>query len=119
MEYVINPMFFYWMQVCSGLQVLFLLCGAIIVTGGICLFIALLLDSGCLEEPKEKRLKRIRNASTSVGLALLLIGIFMPTRSTLLEMLVTQSITAENAELTLDAIKPIVDYIVSAIAELR
>lgn len=79
----------------------------------------------CNKEEKEQNAQKnkiYRNLLISgfvAGGVLLLACVFIPSQDTLIAMKVAELATKENAAITLDAIKDIVDYVLSAIEKVR
>ena len=121
MSYIINPMWFYWLQVVSGIKIalagfLVLLCGAVIVLSLVLLVNA--ADDGLdseLVQVIKKVLKKVIFAFLLVSVA----AVIVPGRETLIEMQIARYATVENASWTLEAIKSAVDYIVDAIKSMK
>lgn len=120
MNYIINPMWFYWVNVVDTLVVilivLFILTVVFCVISGV--FTLTTLEYGADDEDHKaaKRIfKRCFIAAVIVGIAVILI----PTKNTLIEMQIARYATYENAEITIDAIKSAVDYIVDAMKSVK
>lgn len=119
MTYIINPWFFYWLQVSDTVrEALWVLTGL----AGVSLFIAVAVKMGCWFGEANEELKRNTNRAlkTSVILfvPLLLLYAMLPSRDTLLSMQIAGMATTENAELALSAIQNAVDYLVESFREL-
>ena len=101
---VINPMFFYWMDVLGGLE-LFLF-AVVIGSVGWCVVEVANMNSFNFEKLLKPLLVMI-----TVGLIIVLI----PNKETMLTMLVADMITYENIELTKDSAMALVNYIVEQV----
>lgn len=119
MTYIINPMWFYWINVTHVIRIIAIF---IVVFGGMALVIGFILKLGNEEYGEKdadyragKYLVKISFVPTIVSL---LLCIFLPNKETLIEMQVAKLATVENAQWTLDAIKSAVDYIIQAISSL-
>ena len=119
MTYVINPWFFYWMQVSDTVREVL---GILACLVGVAMAIAAAVKMCCWFGEESEDLKRAtdRALKTSVILfvPLLLLYSFLPSRDTLLSMQVASLTTAENAEMALAAVQSAVDYIIEAIGRL-
>lgn len=119
MTYVINPWFFYWMQVSDTVREAL---SVLACLAGVSLFIAVAVKIGCLFGEESDELKRntsrVLKASAILFIPLLLLYSFLPSRDTLLSMQVASLATAENAESALAAVQSAVDYIIEAIGRL-
>lgn len=116
-NYIINPSIFYWMNVLDSVR------GVAAVTLLIsvaCLIIALILYfvDGVEEEEEDEPTKQYRKLIFISGIVIvisIIITIFIPDKRTSIEMLIARTATYENAQLTVQGIKEVVDYIVQAI----
>ena len=109
--YIINPAWFYWVNVVTGLKIVALVGAIIGIIACIPLIIAVVDEDDDYLKPL-----RIVIACTAVCI---IAAVFIPTKNTLIEMQVAKYATWENAEWTVDAIKDAVDYIVDAIGSIR
>lgn len=120
MNYIINPMWFYWVNVVDTLNliliVLFSLSLVSCVVSGVITFTT--LEYGADDED-HKTAKRIFKKCFIVTAVVAVAMILIPTKTTLLEMQIARYATYENAEITVDAIKGAVDYIVDAIKSVK
>ena len=129
MNYIINPYIFYWMSVLDYLKGISLI---IAVLSGVALVIVLVwyfltyydLDTygGELDEDDEAMLKPIRKlaiTSSAVLIISTLTVIFVPSKNTLIEMLIARLATVENANWTVESLKSVVDYIVEAFKAVK
>ena len=101
---VINPMFFYWMDVLGGFE-LFLF-AVVIGAVGWCV-----IEVAIMNRPNFKKLLKPLLVMITVGLLIVLI----PNKETMLAMLVADLITYENIELTKESAIAIIDYIVEQV----
>jgi hypothetical protein len=126
--YIINPSWFYWLNVVDAIGTFF---GAIVfvsIGGTIASTIGYLM---CLSEIKNfpdwsdgekarlpvwKRILKICIITAAVAGVFL---VFIPSKNTLIEMQIARYATYENAELTIETIKAAVDYIIEAINSLK
>jgi len=130
MDYIINPTWFYWLQVISGIKIFFTL---VSITAGITLIVLLLYGSinymFSREYPELELSKQEYNSFLKVktmylplGIILaisILIEIFIPSRDTLISMMIAKYATYANAQLTVDTIKSAVDYIIKSIQSIN
>ena len=114
MNYIINPSWFYWLNVADTLK--FVMIATVICEILLMFPIAIWFDELTLEEKKRKRLIK---AAIVVFLVCALGAIFVPSKQTLIEMQVAKFATYENAEWTVDTIKSAVDYIVEAVNSIK
>lgn len=119
MTYIINPMWFYWVNVVSAIRIIAIF---IVVFGGMALGIGFILKLGNAEYGERDADYRAGKCLVKISLVpfiiCLLLCIFLPNKETLIEMQVAKFATVENTQWTLDAIKSAVDYIVQAIGQM-
>lgn len=120
---VINPIWFYWIDVvnsldnlCCGASVLCGLAAFVFICGGI-LEIKIPLDDG--DEIKGKKLIKVGFCLVACVVIFALASVFIPSKSTLIEMQVVKFATKENGELVIENIKEAVDYICTKLGELK
>ncbi len=130
MTYIINPMWFYWLnvadKVCSLIRVpavlLFVFSAASYIIAAVLKFNALDsdgFDRECSDYIAGTKVQRVAAVLAVLTVILFAIYAFIPSRETLIEMQIARFTTVENAEWALDAVKSATDYIVSAIKELQ
>lgn len=122
MTYIINPMWFYWVSVIDSIRmatiaVLVISIGTVVVLA-ISIGISFYELGGYCGDDDQKYKKFFKIAIPLVIVSTLII-IFLPSKDTLIEMQIAKYATIENANMTFDAIKDTVDYIINAIKEVR
>lgn len=118
MNYIINPSWFYWLNMVGSLREVSL--GLAIAAAIIALILGLLVITDCLyDEDLTKRCCRLLKGLAIFTGIMVLLFVFLPSKNTLIEMQVARFATHENAEWTVDAIKSAVDYIIEAIKAAR
>lgn len=126
-NYIINPSVFYWMNVLNILHILniiFFSFGLIFVFIGIISYAVYTYNSivyPALYEHGDKIAKIWRKIAVIAGIVSIFSGlmmIFIPDKYTSIEMLIAKTATYENAQLTVQGIKEIVDYIIQAIKSI-
>lgn len=118
--YIIDPMWIYWINVCDALKGVSI---GIAVLAAIALVIAMV----CMAENakygvEDKDYLSSRKAfliSLPICLFFTMASIFIPSTKTLIEMAVAKLATQENIELSVDALKFVVDYIVETIKSIK
>ena len=119
MDYIINPYWFYWIEVADtikgisiGAMVVFLIAAIILA--------ATAHNDYMFEDNNEGDAKKKVLFICIVGLVLsALVCIFVPSEKTLIEMQIAKLATHNNVDLTIDKIKEIVDYIINAMKEVK
>ncbi len=128
MNYIINPSWFYWLGVVNSMRgfMLVTFIVAIIIIGVSLIIIPvnvkLIQDypSICDDERKAVRFfTKALKVAIGVCIASGLFLVFVPSKETLIEMMVAKQATYENATWTVDALKSAVDYVVQAIQSLK
>jgi hypothetical protein len=105
---IINPMWFYWVNVFGKIQIACFIIG--VVTGFIgCAALACYFDDG------GKRTLRDAKRLLLLALCSLSIGIFTPSEKTMTKMLVASQVNETNVEKA----KEVVDYICDKIKEVK
>ena len=119
MNYIIDPMWFYWINVMKGLEVIFVL---LIASSAVAVFVFGVWFFSNLEWPKDREFLMAKKGlmiSIPILIVSFLAFIFVPSKETLIEMQVAKLATQDNAQWTVDAVKSAVDYIVEAIKGLK
>ncbi len=120
-NYVINPQVFYWMNVFAVLQTVLAVFGGTCVVAFFGLVVGWIYNSCEVKEGYESNLfylkacKRWAIITGIVGFTLVTAAIFIPGRTTSIEMLIAKTATFDNVDWTVQQIKDVVDYIVQAI----
>ena len=140
-NYIIDPSVFYWMNVMSILQTVMAVLGGFTLVGCLCLIVTYICDKHGLHEPKKpdedsryemkhyqdrldgyneylqdvKMIKKYMLITLTVGALFVIISIFIPSKHTSVEMLVAKTATFDNVNWSVQQVKEIVDYIVSAL----
>lgn len=140
-NYIIDPAVFYWINVLSLIQTVFAVIGGFTLTAFIALFITSIYKRYGLSEPKKpdkecrydmeryqremrdyendlkdlRMIKKYMMISLIAGGLMVLVSIFIPGKQTSVEMLVARAATFDNVDWTVQQVKEIVDYIVSAL----
>lgn len=126
MNYIINPIWFYFLSISDGLRTVAVVAMAIGCCGVIVYFIGSLMKQVNARYGEDDPDYRFGLALLKYGrlsliglLVAIVIYIFVPSKDTLIEMQVAKFATYDNAEWTIDAIKNSVDYIVQAIQSIK
>ena len=128
MNYIINPSWFYWLGVVNSMRgfMLAAFIVAIIIIGVSLIVIPwntyIIREFPNVSDDERKTRQFFTKAlklaiDVCVGSALFLV--FVPSKDTLIEMMIAKQATYENATWTLDALKSAVDYVVQAIQSLK
>ena len=128
MNYIINPSWFYWLGVVHSMRgfMLTAFIVAIIVIGVALIIIPvnvkLIRDYPSISDDERKVVRFFTEAlKVSIGVCVAsgLFLVFVPSKETLIEMMIAKQATYENATWTVDALKSAVEYVVQAIQSLK
>lgn len=128
MNYIINPSWFYWLGVVNSMRgfMLAAFIVAIIIIGVALIIIPvnvkLIQEYPSISADERKAVMFFTKAlKVAIGICVAsgLFLVFVPSRETLIEMMVAKQATYENATWTVDALKSAVDYVVQAIQSLK
>jgi len=123
-NYVINPQVFYWISVLSILQTVFATIGVIFATAFICLVTGWVYNAVEMKRGYERNALYMKVFKTwtivtgIVSFVLITAAIFIPGRTTSIEMLIAKTATFDNVNWTVQQVKDIVDYIITAIKSI-
>lgn len=128
MNCIINPSWFYWLGVVESLRYFMVAAFVISIVVIIASAIIIPLDVKMIQDYPtmcdfEKKTVRFFTKALKVAIGVLVISglvlMFVPSKETLIEMMIAKQATYENATWTLDALKSAVDYVVQAIQSLK
>ena len=120
MNYIIDPMWFYWINVMDAINIISIV--------GICVSVVFLIigsiiyfeNYGYDEDDRDKKLgANFLKIAIPFLIVFVLVVIFLPTKSTLIEMQIARYATVENAEWTVETVKSAVDYIIEAMKQMK
>lgn len=121
MNYIINPTWFYWLQLSNGAKVV---C-CIFLIASIVLFIVMLavyltnVDCCGFDDEYTKRYYKYVKKCFIACVAFAIAIVVIPSKNTLIEIQIAKYATYDNANWTLETIKSAVDYIVEAIKSIK
>ena len=117
MNYIVDPSWVYWMNISDVMKVLCLIFGGV---GIIAMIIAVsICVADAFDEGDYATIRKWCIPIASVSIILILAGVFIPSKETLITMKVAELATKENITLTAQQLKEIVDYIINAMKELK
>lgn len=112
---IINPLWFYLISVSSNLR---MACIIIAVFAFTIIFIGTILYPLLEAEDMGAEFKGWRPKLIIIGIVCTFIGILAPSKETCYQMMVASLVTKENIEMTAEAGREAVDYIVDSIDKL-
>ena len=128
MNYIINPSWFYWLGVVNSMRVFMLVAFIVaIIIVGVALIVIPVNVKLIQEYPSisddERKVVRFFTKALKVAIGVCVASglflVFVPSKETLIEMMIAKQATYENATWTVDALKSAVDYVVQAIQSLK
>lgn len=128
MNYIINPSWFYWLGVVNSMRGFMIAAFVIaIIIIGVSLIVIpwntyIIREFPRVSDDERKTLQFFTKAlKVAIGVCIVavLFLVFVPSKDTLIEMMIAKQATYENATWTVDALKSAVDYVVQAIQSLK
>ena len=128
MNYIINPSWFYWLGVVESMRgfmvAAFIVSIVVVVASAIIIpmNISMIREFPDMSDDERKTVQFFTKALKIAIGALVISGlvlVFVPSKETLIEMMIAKQATYENATWTLDALKSAVDYVIQAIQSLK
>lgn len=135
MNYIVNPNWFYWLQLLSNIRGIVIAISALISIGLIVAIVASVVNYVCGYEYRNKidengkpydpdwcnylLAKKFVKILFPITIVFLIISIFIPSKETLISMMIVKYATKENLSMTVEGIKSAVDYIVNAMKEIK
>lgn len=128
MNYIINPSWFYWLGVVESMRHFMIVAFIISIAAIIVAIIIVPVDMRMIREfpdmsdDERKTVQFFTKALKIAIVALIISGLilmFVPSKETLIEMMIAKQATYENATWTVDTLKSAVDYVIQAIQSLK
>lgn len=116
MEYYINPMWFYWLHVIESLRGV---CIGLLIISAVVIGIMGVEICDASDDDIEKTEKWIIKFSCVVLIVSTLTLVFVPTKETMIKMMIARQVTPQNVEAGVEAIKGAVDYVIQAIQNAK
>lgn len=120
MEYYINPSWVYWINVLDWVEGIALF--SMILCGVACIvaFIIMMENRSFGKDDEDyKTAKKFTITFLVLTVVFMLIAVFVPSKTVMIEMLIAKLATKQNVELTVESLKSVVDYVVDAIKTLK
>ena len=128
MNYIINPSWFYWLGVVESMRhfmvAVFIVSIVVVVASAIIIpmNISMIHEFPDFSDDERKTVQFFTKAlKIAIGVLAIsgLVLVFVPSKETLIEMMIAKQATYENATWTLDTLKSAVDYVIQAIQSLK
>lgn len=117
MNYIVNPSWVYWMNISDVMKMLCFIIGGV---GMVAMIIAVpICVADACDDDDYATIRKWAIPIASISITLILAGVFIPSKETLITMKVAELATKENITLTAQQLKEIVDYIINALKELK
>lgn len=119
-NYIIGPMFFYWVSVADTAKLMLEILGAIGISIAMFYFIKGTIDLkfayGKTETEEAKKTRHFSIITVLISIGIIFGGIFIPSENTLIKMQVAKFGTYDNAEKVVQVIDEKTDALIDAIA---
>lgn len=135
MNYIINPSWFYWLQVLSGINTFIVVMLAFITVGAVVAIVYAVGNyfSGVAYKDQKYEdgtpsdsdwrnyllAKKVLKIIIPVMIVFIIAAIAIPSKETMISMMIAKYATKENLSMTVEGIKSAVDYIVNAMKEIK
>ena len=128
MNYIINPSWFYWLGVVESMRYFMIAAFIISIAAIIVAIVIVPVDMRMIREfpdmsdDERKSVQFFTKVLKAAIWALIISGLillFVPSKETIIGMMIAKQATYENATWTLDALKSAVDYVIQAIQSLK
>lgn len=110
---IINPMFFYLVQVSENISNAMIIGGPVLSMSSIVVF--MFAGDYFIDDKTEKILTRWGRRMIPMGIIIFFIGLLIPDRDTLLLMQAARLATTENVNSVFEALKAAIDYAVTVL----
>lgn len=117
-DYIISPMWFYWARVADAISLIACIFGGIGIVALIVLGVTVAVEGEDIESSDSTKLKQYIVKTLYATAVCLMLVVFVPSRNTLVEMMIAKQATYQNAEWTVERLKEMVDYIAATLKGL-
>lgn len=122
-NYIIDPSVFYWMNVLAIMQTVFAIIGVFLLLASIGFIAGWIYNwYQTIEyehhDENRKYLRMCRKVTMLTlipGIILVVLSIFIPSKSSSVEILVAKAATFDNVDWTVQQVKEVIDYIVASL----
>lgn len=127
MDYIINPMWFYWINVLDAVHTVFGVLAFLLGFACLVLIILTIITKFAAFEENEKdddwrvfcSCKKVLKNLIPITVLMAIVTVFIPSKETILTVMIAKYATKENISFTIDTLKQAVDYIVDAYTKLK
>lgn len=118
MTYYINPIWFYLMNVSEGIKTLLCVGGAVAFVVSMFAFVTWVIDNDVtISDDDEKKVFKLFKKIIITSFISLLIGLFLPSKETCIEMMIASQVTHENVAATKEEIHELIDYVTDKVRD--
>lgn len=118
MDYIINPAWFYWIEVADTAKAAAAITMIVLIIACIVLACMMGISHG-FEDTEYNNYKKNFVRCFVFAVISAFVFIIVPSKRTLMEMQIAKLATKSNVDLTIEKTKEIVDYIINAMKELK
>ena len=115
--YIINPLWFYWLQVADGVSVFLVAVSVVLFMFSAIVLLVSLADMYVGEDSPIINFLKAAKVSIIIAPIALLIALLIPSKETMIQMELARHITYENVEMIVEQITEATDYIIDRIKE--
>lgn len=135
MDYIVNPSWFYWLNTIEAFRYIFFALLTCLVITSIVILVVLAIaffegkdfkdrldeDGNPTDSDWKTYLitKRLAKIILPITIILAIIIAFIPSKETIISMMIAKYATKTNVNMTIEGIKSIVDYIINAMKEIK
>ena len=118
MTYYINPIWFYLMNLSDGMKTFLCVFGIVVFLISVFAFISWSLDVTLTDlDDSEKTIFKLFKTIIIASFITLIIGIFLPSKETCIEMMIASQVTHENVAASKEEIYEIIDYVMDKVED--
>lgn len=135
MDYIVNPSWFYWLNTIEAFRIIFFGILVCLILASVVILIALALaffegkdykdhldEDGNPTDPDWKTYlmtKKLAKIILPITIVFAIITAFIPSKETIISMMIAKYATKTNVNMTIEGIKSVVDYIINAMKEIK
>ena len=119
MEYYINPLWFWLMDIIDGLTIACATFGSVVLFGSCAAFIIGRTEISFDNDDEEKKFFSIVKKCFKFSIIAIIMTIILPSKATCIEMMTASIITKPNVEYAKGEVKELVDYIFDKTKEVE
>lgn len=110
---IVDPMWFYWLQVCDSIRWFLLIASIIVISVDMLMAPALCESYG----DERRKFRNIMIALFVFGLVLIMVGLMIPSKETMIQMEIARHVTYESTESVIQTITNTASYLLEKLTE--